>query len=197
MDTPEAAKPAFTTAEVEAIERWVKAGGALLLIADHSPMGAAARSLGEAFGADMRAAYTTDPPREEGDRQTILHFRPGKGLHDAHPIVLGRDSTERVHHVHTFTGQSLSGPPGSVPILTLSEKAEDILPGPSRTRRPAGGRAQGLAFEHGRGRVVILGEAAMMTAQIAGGRHKMGMNVPGNDDRQFALNVLRWLARAL
>jgi hypothetical protein len=45
---------------------------------------------------------------------------------------------------------------------------------------------------------VILGEAAMMTAQVAGReRQPMGMNVPGTDDRQFALNVLRWLARAL
>jgi hypothetical protein len=25
---------------------------------------------------------------------------------------------------------------------------------------------------------------------------KMGMNAPGNDDRQFALNVLHWLTRA-
>jgi hypothetical protein len=108
--------------------------------------------------------------------------------------------------VHTFTGQSLSGPPGAAQLLTLSDHAEDLLVGlgraggrvPPEKRKPAGGRAQGLAFEHGRGRVVILGEAAMMTAQVAGSRHNpMGMNVPGSDDRQFALNVMRWLARAL
>jgi len=51
---------------------------------------------------------------------------------------------------------------------------------------------QGLAFTLGRGRVVVLGEAAMLTAQVAGPKaFKMGMNAPGNDDRQFALNVLR------
>jgi hypothetical protein len=206
MDLPEAAHAAFTPAEVDAIEHWVRGGGALLLIADHAPMGDAARSLGEAFGVDMRAAYTADKDRAEGGSETILHFRPGKGLHDAHPIVLGRDSTERIRHVHTFTGQSLSGPPGAAQLLTLSDHAEDLLVGlgraggrvPPEKRKPAGGRAQGLAFEHGRGRVVILGEAAMMTAQVAGSRHNpMGMNVPGSDDRQFALNVMRWLARAL
>ncbi len=43
-----------------------------------------------------------------------------------------------------------------------------------------------------------MGETAMFTAQLAGPRRAaMGMNVPGNDDRQFALNVLRWLARGL
>ena len=206
MDRPEAARPAFSPAEITAIERWVANGGALLLIADHAPMGDAARALGEAFGVDMRAAYTADPERAEGEHETILHFRTGKGLHDSHPIVLGRDSTERIRHVHTFTGQSLSGPPGAVQLLTLSGKAEDLLVSlgqaggrvPPEKRKPAGGRAQGLAFEHGRGRVVILGEAAMMTAQVAGpNRFPMGMNAPGSDDRQFALNVLRWLARAL
>lgn len=206
MDRPEAARAAFTPAEVRAIERWVSGGGALLLIADHAPMGDAARSLGEAFGVDMRAAYTSDTVRAEGDSPTILHFRPGRGLHESHPIVLGRDSTERVRHVQAFTGQSLSGPAGATQLLTLSEKAEDLLVGlgqaggrvPPEKRRPAGGRAQALAFEHGRGRVVILGEAAMMTAQVAGPRRQpIGMNTPGTDDRQFALNVLRWLARAL
>ena len=68
---------------------------------------------------------------------------------------------------------------------------------PSR-RRPAAGRSQGLAFTLGRGRVVVLGEAAMLSAQIGGPqRFKMGMTVPGNDDRQFALNVLHWLTRVL
>jgi hypothetical protein len=206
MDEPAAGNAAFTPAEVAAIERWVRNGGALLLIADHAPMGDAARSLGEAFGVDMRAAYTADTVRAEGPDRTNLHFRPGRGLHETHPIVLGRDSTERVRHVYTFTGQSLSGPTGAAQLLTLSENAEDLLVGlgqagsdiPAERRRPAGGRAQALAFEHGRGRVVILGEAAMMTAQVAGpNRRPMGMNTPGSDDRQFALNVLRWLGRAL
>jgi len=50
----------------------------------------------------------------------------------------------------------------------------------------------------GKGRVVVLAEAAMMSAQVAGPQRKpMGMNVPGSDDRQFALNTVRWLGRVL
>jgi hypothetical protein len=62
-----------------------------------------------------------------------------------------------------------------------------------------GGRAQGVAFALGKGRVVVLGEAAMMSAQIAGptGEGRMGMNAPGNQDKQFALNVLHWLTRLI
>ena len=38
----------------------------------------------------------------------------------------------------------------------------------------------------------------MLSAQVAGPQGaKMGMNVPGTDDRRFALNVLHWLSGAL
>ncbi|MGP0065576.1 MAG: twin-arginine translocation signal domain-containing protein [Isosphaeraceae bacterium] len=57
----------------------------------------------------------------------------------------------------------------------------------------AAGRAQGLAFAFGKGRVVVLGEAA----QIAGAGRQMGMNVPGIDNRQMALNILHWLSGLL
>ena len=60
------------------------------------------------------------------------------------------------------------------------------------------------AMTFGKGRVVVLGEAALFSAQIirfADGNQqretKFGMNVPGNDDRQFALNVLHWLSGLL
>jgi hypothetical protein len=66
------------------------------------------------------------------------------------------------------------------------------------------GRAQGIAMTFGKGRVVILGEAGLFSAQIVrftdGNQQremKFGMNVPGNDNRQFALNVLHWLSRLL
>lgn len=59
-------------------------------------------------------------------------------------------------------------------------------------------------MKFGRGRVVVLGEAALLSAQVIrieqGGQPqelKMGMNVPGNDDRQFALNLFHWLSGLL
>jgi hypothetical protein len=79
-----------------------------------------------------------------------------------------------------------------------------VLATPMRDDSPqrfasAAGRAQGLALTVGSGRVVILGEAAMLSAQVVNipGREpmRMGMNVPGSDDQQFALNVLHWLSR--
>jgi hypothetical protein len=49
----------------------------------------------------------------------------------------------------------------------------------------AAGRAQGLAFAFGQGRVVVLGEAAQLSAQIAGAGRQMGMNVPGIDNARW------------
>jgi hypothetical protein len=67
-----------------------------------------------------------------------------------------------------------------------------------------GGRAQGLALRFGKGRVVMMGEAAMFSAQVVRFEEdgkpqefKMGMNVPGSDDRQFLLNVMHWLSGLL
>ena len=69
------------------------------------------------------------------------------------------------------------------------------------------GRFQGVAFGFGRGRVVVLGDGAMFGSQFVLGadarrmgkdRLRIGLNRPDLDDnQQFALNVLRWLAREL
>jgi hypothetical protein len=80
-------------------------------------------------------------------------------------------------------------------------------PGPGR-RRPgpgaaaptlsAAGRAQGLALRFGRGRVVVLGEASQITAQLAGpAQRPMGMNYPNCDNRQWTLNIMHWLSGLL
>jgi hypothetical protein len=44
---------------------------------------------------------------------------------------------------------------------------------------------------------VVLGEAGMLRAQRDRGRERVGMNVPGYDNRQLALNILHWLSRVL
>jgi hypothetical protein len=204
MSDPSAENPAFTPEECHALRLWVSRGGALLLIADHAPMGAAARALGETLSVDMRCAYTVDSVQSNGRNASVIRYEAGKGLGD-HAILRGRSANESVKTVVAFTGQSLSGPPDAVALLRLSPKAQDLMVPfgqasadvPAEKRKSAEGRAQGLAMTVGKGRVVVLAEAAMMTAQVAGGTFKMGMNAPGNDDRQFAINVVRWLGRAL
>jgi len=44
-----------------------------------------------------------------------------------------------------------------------------------------------------------MGEAAMLSAQVINGlsQLKFGMNRPGTDNRQLALNIMHWLSRLL
>lgn len=55
---------------------------------------------------------------------------------------------------------------------------------------------QAAVLEYEQGRVIDLGEAGMLTAQVDDGT-TFGMNVPGVDNRQLTLNLLRWLSRLL
>ena len=60
----------------------------------------------------------------------------------------------------------------------------------------AAGMSQGIALEFGKGRVVVLGEAAMITAQMFG-KEPWGMQIPGIDNQQLALNIMHWLSKVL
>jgi hypothetical protein len=51
-----------------------------------------------------------------------------------------------------------------------------------------------VALKHGRGRVVVMGEAGQLSAQVVvNPPQPMGMNVPGCDNRKMELNVMQWL----
>jgi hypothetical protein len=192
--------PAFTPAECDAVERWVAGGGSLLLVADHAPAGGAARDLAAKFGVDMSAVYlfdTTHADRGSDANDSWVVFSRGNGGLGTHPILEGSGADERVSTVTAFTGQSLLGDERATPLLLLTDTAGDYDPKTGH-ETPAGGRAMAVALAHGSGRVVVVGEAAMLTAQTtAGGALRFGFQRPGSDDRQFAINVVHWLSRAL
>jgi hypothetical protein len=210
-DTDDA--PAFTDAETEVVDRWVRAGGSLLLVTDHWPFGPAAESLARRFGVEMGKGLVQDPGHfEPGLEESHLVFSRDDGLLADHPITRGRRPGEQVRRVLTFTGQSLRGPADGVALLRLGETAVDRPPSPPRVERdggdvrvsmdygdpvPAGGRAQGVALEVGEGRVVVLGESGMLSAQRDGRGSPVGMNFPGYDNRQLALSIMHWLSRLL
>lgn len=190
---PKAAEPAFTESECQAVDAWVKGGGALLLITDQNHWGAASRRLGNRFGIEMSQGVTTDPQNSVPGMPARLVFSRADGLLGDHPITRGREPSEQVNRVVTYAGQSLLGPRGSVPFLVLGESAMDQYPGDLVMVRAAG-RCQGLAMTHGKGRVVVLGEAGALSAQFGPGGRPFGMNDPGNDNRQLALNIMHWLS---
>lgn len=197
-DEEGADKSAFTDEEMQAVQDWVKGGGALLLIADHAPFGGAAAALANRFDVDMSKGYTFDQQNSVAGAPTQLIFSRENKLLATHPITEGRGEKERLNVVRSFTGQSLKGPEGSAAILVLSDTATDRATFASQESTSAAGRAQAVALKFGKGRVLVQGEAAMLSAQVSGpDKRTMGMNVPGNDDRQYVLNVMHWLSGVL
>jgi len=202
-------RPAYTVvhpkvlideAECDEVRDWVRDGGSLLLIADHAPIGGANEILSKRFGVEMSKMHTFDKAhanlKNGGNAGWIIYSREN-GLLGEHPITQGRDATERINSVTAFTGQSLKGPEGSVVFLRVADTAVDY---DTKTNNEvsAAGRSQGTAFRFGKGKVVVLGEAAMMTAQVTGSNKlKFGMNREGNDDKQLALNIMHWLSGLL
>ena len=195
-----ASNSAFTEEESDVVRDWVKAGGSLLLIADHAPMGSANQILAKRFGVDMSKMYTADPPNadpETGSATFIVYTRESDRLAD-HLITRGRNDSERINKVIAFTGQSLKGPAESFAFLKLADTAVDAMPGQNTAPASAAGRAQGIAMEFGKGRVIVMGEAGMLSAQVVGPqRTPFGMNRAGIDNRQLALNMMHWLSRLL
>lgn len=195
--------PAFTDQEVGAVEEWVRAGGALLLITDHPPAASPPRALAERFGITLVDAAPRDTVHFWDHPGQLVFSRPHRTMED-HPITRGRSPEEAVRRVITFTGNSIIPPPEAAVLLRLAATAVELY-----DREPAGdtimnvlvpatGAAQGIALTHGRGRVVALGEAAAWTSQVFGdGPAVTGMDHPGFDNRRFILNVMRWLGGSL
>jgi len=211
-DTYPAPTPsAFAKDEIKAVREWVEQGGALLLIADHMPLAGAAAQLAGGFGISFTDGFAVagfeggEVERQAAFSQPTL-FTPGDGTLRPHPIVRGRDSTERVTQVRSFTGQAFRVVAGkAAPVLILPESFVSLEPriawkfGPDTKTRPVGGWLQGATMRVGAGRVAFFGEAAMFSAQLGGPEKRpMGMNAPGAEQNpQFVLNVLHWLARII
>ncbi len=199
MDDDGAGSPAFSPEECDAVYDWLRGGGALLFIADHAPFGEAAEILAKRLGVDMSKGFTLDEAHSaKGPNNPgfIVYTREDHLLAN-HPITNGRNDTERVNQVIAFTGQSLKGPDGSEAFLKLADTAVDHIPPPGKNVSAAG-RAQGVAFRLGKGRVVVMGEAGMLSAQLTGSDNKpFGMNFPDIDNRQLALNIMHWLSGLL
>ncbi len=99
------------------------------------------------------------------------------------------------------------GPFDGTVLLALTPNAFDYWNdaperGAGEHRVPSVGRAQAVAFTMDRGRVVVVSEADVFQvpeggAEDPGGTLGKGLAFGGANNKQFALNTLRWLGRVL
>lgn len=188
---------AFTKSEISALNKWVKQGGALLLIADHMPFAGASEELAASFGFSFKNGFAFNS--EQGG---IIRFRREDGSLKDHAITRGLDKEQKIDSIFTFTGQAFEGPPEAEPLLVFGESSYILVPQKAwqfneKTKKVSiEGWFQGAVRKYGKGRVAVFGEAAAFTAQVAGTtRTKIGMNSPvAEENYQFVLNVMHWLS---
>lgn len=187
---------AFTKAEIDAVEAWVRAGGKLFLIADHMPFPGAAHQLASRFGFEMTNSFAFDKRK----RNPEIFVRADSSL-IGNSITNGSATGQRIDTVITFTGQGFHIPAEATPVLSLTDEYVLALPevawqfDDKTEYRPAKGTHQLAYREYGKGKLVISGEAAMFSAQISQGKYKMGLNQPeARQNIQLLLNIANWLA---
>jgi hypothetical protein len=190
--------------ECDVVRDWVRGGGSLLIAAGAPAFITDADPLAARFGVETGRGRVFDRV-SGGGITTALEFSRGNGRLGEHGILRGGGRTGQITRVRTAGGRSLGVPRGAAILLKLSDTAreamtrDDLEAEEFASRQeadiagsfsiPVAGRAQALALSFGKGRLVVLGDAGLLSAP--------GLNVPDADNRQFALNVIHWLSRRL
>ena len=183
--------------EIETTIQWIENGGSLLLAVDENPMARGSRGLAERLGVGLRGRLVVDVGHSEPRFPDRLVFSRENGLMGAHPIVDGFPGAPPVNRVVTFGGQALVPPPGAATLLTLSPSATDVphKGDPAANGESVSGLAQAVAFERGRGRVVVIGDVALLMMSEVGDGQPTGLPWAGTNNERFVRYIMRWLSR--
>ena len=198
---------ALTQQEIEELEGWVRAGGALVLVIDHMPIPGAMEELVSRFRIEVSNGFAVKAESfDRYDHETVLaagalEFRRTDGSLTDHPITNGRTRAERVDSVGTGSGSAFRLPGGGQSLLTLGSSIVSLLPEVSwefddeTPRMAVGGWSQAGVLRVGAGRVAVLGDAMLLTAPEL-------IETPAEAERaaqnpQFTMNLFYWLSDLL
>lgn len=187
---------AFTEEEIDAIESWVKEGGRLMLVADHMPYGGAAQELAKKFGVEWSNSFAIQNGRHW---PPSVFDRSHNTLFDS-PVTSESEYTKKVSRIGSFTGSVFKAPEEAVSFMIYDNSHAVLMPevawqfSDETKNENSEGWQQGACMKYGKGKIVFLGEAAMITAQVRGNT-KIGMNSPdAPENGQLALNIFRYLS---
>jgi putative intracellular protease/amidase len=191
--------------EIDAIVRWVDAGGGLYLSLSHFPNGSGALPLLEAFAVKFRDGYLYSkeyPSFTDAKNGRCSHYfgmsRNDGTLNGQHPIVKYGLPVETVDY--------LCG----AAIFRAQEDA--VLPFPKGSENHLDGRfdpdtsvfetsdayAGMIGFDFGKGKVVVAADQGMFRDFVFtfnnGERVYVTITSPDNDNANLFVNMMRWLS---
>ncbi|GAB5554784.1 MAG: hypothetical protein Sapg2KO_43750 [Saprospiraceae bacterium] len=185
---------AFTKTEIDLVNKWVEAGGRLLVIADHMPYGGAANDLAQAFGFQYENGFAMGKTQR---------WPPELYTKEA-STLLDNELTKGIPELAGFTGSALIAPKTATTIAIFPKKHRLLLPEVAwqfknnSTKKPLKQQVFGAVQDYGKGKVAFFTEAAAFTAQIVQKDFKVGFNSPKAPyNQQFVLNVMHWLDQDL
>ncbi len=191
--------------EIDAIVRWVDAGGGLYLSLSHFPNGSGAAPLLEAFSVKFRDGYLYSkeyPSHTDPENGRCSHYfgmsRKDATLNGDHPMIKNGLPVEKVDYLcgaAIFRNREdavLPFPKGSEnhidgtydPATSIYETSDDY--------------AGMIAFDYGKGRVAVAADQGMFRDFIftfnTGERVYVTITSPDNDNANLFVNMMRWLS---
>jgi hypothetical protein len=184
---------AFKRSEIIAVKKWVENGGSLFLIVDHHPFAGAAKDLAKEFGFRLFNGHAEDTIRYPS------YFHRTNNTLFSNVITNGRDITEKIDSIITFSGSAIKLPDDALPIMTFDDGWLLWLPDTAWNFKniapeSISGLAQGAFINFGKGKIVIFADGNMFSAQDTSWGGKMGFIDPNAKyNYKLLLNVVHYL----
>lgn len=184
---------AFELSEIIVLKNWVDRGGSLFLIVDHHPFPGASEELAKKFGFILFNGHAGDTIRFP----SFFH-RANKTL-NSNIITNGRDITEKIDSIITFSGSAMKCPDKASPIITFNDGWVQWIPDTAWNfnqiePESISGLTQGAFMQSGKGKIVVFADANMFSAQDTNWGGKMGFIDPNAKyNYKLLLNIIHYL----
>ncbi len=169
-------------------------GGSLFLIVDHHPFAGASKDLAQEFGFTLFNGHAEDT----GEVRPNIFFR-ANGTLDSNVITNGRDITEKIDSIKTFSGAAIKIPEDASAILVFDGDWVQFLPNTAwefSDIEPESieGLSQGAFKKFRNGKIVVFGDGNMFSAQIDEDGEIAGFIDPdAKQNYQLLLNIIHYL----
>lgn len=201
---------ALNNQEVAALILWIKKGGSLLLIADHTPFPRVIDNLTKELGFKFSNGHVDNAIFRKSDQTLAKHLITAPLYQSATtsylpayvPTQNSSDYfTAEISQIRTFGGSAFLPPSNATSLLTLADGKEALEPevpfqiNANTKKRSVGNWSQGAILEFGKGRIAVFAEGMMFSSQYdTKTDNTYGLSSKGAEqNEQFLLRVMSWL----